>query len=431
MQFEERRIDKETNPIVLPRLQDLRGHRLPIMIGGSTPRLIVYRQKNGELIYGGYVGHLRHCFELKYNCRLIQSLPLNESFSVPGVQLDSEVQQGKIPFALAATYTEPPVNRYTYPFELVNWCLMLPVPGLVQASELYTRVLDLSTFLITLGALIVISALLSFSLWRHGYPVQSHEFLLHNNCLRGALGQSFNEVLNAPILVRGVYLEICVLGFLLTAWYNSYFSAYITSAPRVEPFSSLDHILKSNFKIVIWAPEYQKLVKYKQDMQKYTDIFQVEPDFQRFLAMRDSFNTRFGYMMSRDKWSVIHQRQKVFRSPLFTFRDDLCMYRGIPVAFPVALNSVFREPLDRLIGEVTATGLMAHWHDMAFSEMITAGKLTLADLGQANEFRAMQLIDLNYILIAAALMLICAFVVFLIELLLFYFKKQPKRHPAL
>ncbi|KAL7728201.1 hypothetical protein ACLKA6_005619 [Drosophila palustris] len=219
------------------------------------------------------------------------------------------LQKGKIPFALAATYTEPPVNRYTYPLELVNWCLMLPVPGLVPASELYSRVMDLPTFL------------------------------------------KFQ---------RGVECS------------NSSAWTYITSAPRVQPFSSLDHILKSNFKIVIWAPEYQKLIKYKQDMQK-------------------------------------GRRSSDRRCSPFTFRDDLCMYRGIPVAFPVAINSVFREPLDRLIGEVTATGLMTHWRDMAFSEMITAGKLTLADLGQTNEFRAMQLIDLNYILIAAASMLIFAF----------------------
>jgi len=58
----------------------------------------------------------------------------------------------------------------------------------------------------------LISALLSISLLRHGYRVQSHEFLMHNNCLRGALGQSFNEVFNAPILVRGIYLESAIRG---------------------------------------------------------------------------------------------------------------------------------------------------------------------------------------------------------------------------
>ncbi|XP_060651109.1 uncharacterized protein LOC132787815 [Drosophila nasuta] len=427
-QLDERRIDNSTNPILLPRLNDLQGYRLPTLVGGSPPRLIVYRRSDNELFYGGFVGHLMHCFEVKYNCRLEQLLPMNESTLVPAQQLRGAVLSGKVQFALAAIYTEKPSNNYTYPFELLNWCLMMPVPGLVPHSELYSRVLGFHTFLIILSALILTSFLLSVGLRRHGYRVQPDEFLLHENCLRGALGQSFKEVLRAPIFVRGIYLQICVLGFLLTAWYNSYFSAYITSGPREKPFSSFDNILKSHFKIVIWNPEYQQLIRYSEKMQRYEAIFNIEPDFERFLKRRDSFDTQFGYMMPHEKWNIIEQQQQVFTSPLFTFREDLCAFRGIPVAFPIAPNSVFREPLERLIGEVTATGLMAHWRDMAFSEMITAGKLSLVDLSESNEFRAMHLMDLHHILIAGALMMTLAFIVFLLEQLHFYCKTKLGRH---
>ncbi|KAH8388353.1 hypothetical protein KR093_004742, partial [Drosophila rubida] len=411
----ERRIDNSTNPIVLPRLHDLRGYRLPTLIGGSAPRLIVYRRSQGDIFYGGYVGHLMHCFQVKYNCRLVQLLPMNESTLVPAQQLTNAVRSGSVQFALAATYMELPPNNYTYPFELLNWCLMLPVPGLVPHSQLYARVLDLDTFLVVLAALVLTSLLLAVGLRRHGYRVQPIEFLLHDNCLRGALGQSFNEVLGAPMFVRGIYLLICVLGFLLTAWYNSYFAAYVTSGPREKAYSSFDDILSSGFKIVIWSPEYQQLIKYTERMQRFESIFNIEPDFAQYLRRRESFDTQFGYMMPQEKWHVVQQQQLVFTAPLFSFHRNLCIYRGFPISFPIAPNSVFREPLERLIGEATATGLMAHWRDMAFSEMITAGKLSLADLGKPNEFRAMRLMDLHYILIAGALMMTLAFIVFLLE----------------
>ncbi|KAH8312186.1 hypothetical protein KR044_009738, partial [Drosophila immigrans] len=414
-QLDERRVDNATNPLLLPRLQDLRGYELPTVIGGSPPRLILQRRSNGELFYGGFVGHLLHCFELKHNCRLHQLLQMNESSLVPAQQLVSAVHSGRVEFALAPIYTEMPPRNYTYPFELLNWCLMLPVPGLVPHSELYSRVLDLSAFLVVLVALVLTSLLLSLGLRRHGYRVQPVEFVLHDSCLRGALGQCFNELLEPPVVVRGIYLQICVLGFLLTACYNSYFSAYVTSVPRVQPFASLDSILSSRFKIVIWSPEYQQLIRYTEKMRSYEAIFNIEPDFERYLRRRDSFDTRFGYMMPQDKWHVVRQQQLVFTSPLFSLREDLCFYRGIPIAFPIASDSVFREPLDRLIHEATATGLMAHWRDMAFSEMITAGKLTLADLGQPNEFRAMRLMDLHHILIGGASLMTLAFIVFLLE----------------
>ncbi|XP_064552858.1 uncharacterized protein LOC135438461 [Drosophila montana] len=419
-QFKKRLIRNKTNPIIIPRLRNLRGYKLPVIVGGSTPRLIVYRRPTGELVYNGYVGHLMHCFEQKYNCSLIQPVPLTENTLVSARQLIGAVRNGSVQFALAATYPGLPLQGYTYPFEILNWCIMLPVPKPVPSSELYSRVLDLPTFLIVLGSLGLISAILSFSLRLYGYRVQQYEFLLHDNCLRGALGQSFNEVQRAPLLVRGIYLEICVLGILFTAWYNSYFSAYVTSAPQQKPFTSYDSLLNSDLKVVVWNSEYQTLLSYDRQIRKYEAIFKIEPDFEKYLKMRDSFNTHYGYAMPLEKWNIIKQQQMVFSSILFTMREDLCFYQGIPIMFPIAENSVFREPLERLIGEVTATGLMVHWRDMAFSEMIKAGKLRLVDLGKPKEFRAMQLMDLSYILMAGGLMMTLALAIFGLEQLWFH-----------
>lgn len=393
----------------------MNGYKLPIMVGGSTPRLIIYRRPAGDLFYAGFVGHLKHCFEVKYNCQLVEPIPMNESTLVPALQLLGAVHNGSVQFALAATFTEPPIDGYIYPFELMNWCFMMPVPEQVPHSQLYSRVLDLNTSMIILVALIMISILLSLTLRVHGYNVQLYEFLLHDNCLRGVLGQCFNEVLQAPTLVRGMYLEICILGFLLTAWYNSYFSAYITSGPYQKPFTSFETILKANFKIVFWTPEYKKLISYSDDIKPYEAIFKLEPSYSKFLQLRDSFDTHFGYMMPLEKWNLVDQQQKFFSSPLFTFRDDLCLFRTVPVAFPIVNNSVFREPLERLIGEVTATGLMSHWRDNAFSEMITAGKLKILDLGKPKEFRAMKLEDLKNILLGGAFMVALASIVFVLE----------------
>ncbi|KAH8417570.1 hypothetical protein KR222_001957, partial [Zaprionus bogoriensis] len=417
--LEELHISNSTNPIIVYKLENLQGYKLPIMVGGSTPRLIVYRQPSGDLVYAGIVGHLKQCFELRYNCHLVEPMPLNESSMVPARQLLGAVHNASVQFVLAAIFMEPPIDGYIYPFELLNWCFMMPVPELVPHSDLYSRVLDLNILLIVITALVLISVLLTFALRLNGYSVQPYEMLMHDNCLRGALGQGFNEVRRASTLVRGIYMEICVLGFLFTAWYNSYFSAYITSGLHEKPFSSFENILQSHFKIVIWTPEYQKLIRYSDDLQYYTNIFKLEPSYTRFLQIRDSFNTRYGYMMPLEKWNLVSQQQKFFSSPLFTFREDLCAYRGVPVAFPIVNNSVFREPLERLIGEVTATGLMAHWRDNALIEMIRARKLKIVDLSKPYEFRAMELKDLKYILEAGGLMMALACSVFALEHLIY------------
>ncbi|XP_022209518.2 uncharacterized protein LOC111065588 [Drosophila obscura] len=419
LQFIERRLEN-TSVLFPPRLRDLHGFGLPIVVGGSAPRLIVYRGADGELIYTGLVGNLMKCIEQRFNCRLVQPHPFNESAIPPALQLIGAVRNGSAEFALAAIYPQRPVIGYTYPFELLSWCLMMPVPEEIPRSELYSMVFDWSAFLLILLALMAISLVLALALRFHGYRVRVNEFFLHNSCLRGLLGQSFVEVFHAPPLVRGIYLEICVLGILIAAWYNSYFSAYVTSAPRRPPFTSYDSIARSQTKVVVWTPEYRVLLNYFSSMEKYESIFQLEPDYKKFIALRDSFNTKYGYMLPLEKWLLITEQQKVFSSPLFTMREDLCFFRAIPIVFPIKENSIFQEALDRLIQEVLETGLLNHWREMAFTEMIKAGQLSLVDRGKPKEFRAMQLMDLQHISQAFGLMLAVATLVFLWELMWFY-----------
>ncbi|XP_034665455.1 uncharacterized protein LOC117899512 [Drosophila subobscura] len=419
LQFIERRLEN-TTLLFPPRMTDLHGYQLPIVVGGSAPRLIVYRGADGELIYTGFVGNLMKCIEQRFNCRLVQPHPFNESAIPPALQLIGAVRNGSAEFALSAIYPQRPFAGYTYPFELLSWCLMMPVPEEIPRSELYSMVFEWPAFLLTLLALVAISLVLGMALRLHGYRVRANEFFLHNSCLRGLLGQSFAEVFHAPPLVRGIYLEISVLGILIATWYNSYFSAYVTSAPLRPPFTSYDSIARSQTKVVVWTAEYRILLNYFSSMEKYESIFHLEPDYKQFIELRDSFNTKYGYMLPLEKWLLISQEQKVFSSPLFTMREELCFFRAIPIVFPIKENSIFQEALNRLILESLATGLINHWREMAFTEMIKAGQMSLVDRSKPKEFRAMQLMDLQQISQGFALMMAAAALVFLLELMWFY-----------
>ncbi|XP_017030361.1 uncharacterized protein Ir94d [Drosophila kikkawai] len=416
LQFIERRLENSTL-IFESHLEDLQGYSVPIALGGSSPRLIVYRGSDGQLIFSGPVGNLMKCFEQRYNCKMVQPYPFNKTSIQPARQLIGAVRNGSVQFALAAIYPDFPFSGYTYPIELMSWCLMMPVPSEVPHSLFYSLVFDPLTFWLTILVMVVISLTLSLALRLHGYRASFTEHFLHDSCLRGVLAQPFYEVLRAPALVRGIYMVICVLGILITAWYNSYFSTFVTSAPRQAPFTSYESIEHSNVEVVIWKPEYEKLIQISESMRKYTSIFRIKSDYQEFLQLRDSFDTRYGYMMPLEKWSLIKEQQKVFSSPLFTLREDLCVYHTIPIVFPIADNSIFRQPLERLILDVTATGLLARWRDMALTEMVKAGQLQLVDRSQPKEFRAMKVEDLEQVWIAGGFMLGLATMVFIGELL--------------
>ncbi|KAH8278582.1 hypothetical protein KR018_005469, partial [Drosophila ironensis] len=421
-QLIERQLKNDTQ-ILEQRLWDLNGYHLPIAVGGSSPRLIVYRDENRQLVYSGMVGNLLKSFEQRFNCKLVQPYPFDESAIKPAQELIGAVRNESVQFVLAATYPQFPFSGYTYPIELMSWCLMMPLPKEVPHSQLYSMVFDSSAFWLTIFGVLMISLTLSFALRLHGYRVHFTEYFLHNTCLRGILAQPFCEVLRAPALVNAIYLVICLLGILITAWYNSYFSMFVTTAPRLPPFTSYESIKSSNVKVVVWQPEYLKLISLSENIAKYSSIFQIEAEYKVFLQLRDSFDTRYGYMMPLEKWSLIKEQQQVFSSPLFTLREDLCFYHTIPIAFPIVDNSVFRDPLERLILDVTATGLLDRWHDIAFTEMIRAGQLSLVDRGQPKEFRAMKVEDLERVLLAGGLLLGLATLVFLMEMIWFWRKR--------
>ncbi|KAH8247271.1 hypothetical protein KR038_001229 [Drosophila bunnanda] len=418
-QLIERRLENNTL-LFESHLKDLQGYPVPIALGGSSPRLIVYRGAEGQLIFSGPVGNLMMCFEKRYNCKLVQPYPFDESSIQPARQLIGAVRNGSVQFALAAYYPQLPFSGYTYPIELMSWCLMMPVPSEVPHSQFYSIVFDPLTFWLTLLVIVVISLTLSLALRLHGYRVSFTEHFLHNSCLRGVLGQPFYEVLRTPALVRGIYMVICVLGILITAWYNSYFSTFVTSAPKLPPFTSYESIEHSKVEVVIWKPEYEMLLHLSENMRKYSTIFRIKSDYQEFLQLRDSFDTRYGYMMPLEKWSLIKEQQKVFSSPLFTLREDLCVYHTIPIVFSIADNSIFREPLERLILDVQDTGLLARWRNIALTEMIKAGQLKLVDLSRPKEFRAMKLEDLEQVWIAGGIMLGLAAMVFIWEIIWFW-----------
>nr|XP_016927029.2 uncharacterized protein LOC108007783 [Drosophila suzukii] len=428
LQIEERVYESRLpSSLIFPdRLKDFHGYEMPVILGGTAPRMIAYRNKKGIMVYEGTVGHFMMAFQQKYNVKFVQPLGnTNQLEFAPSMQTVAAVRNETVEISISLTFPTIPPYGFSYPYEQMNWCVMLPVEADVPPFEYYTRVFELAAFLLTLGALVIISLLLTSALRLHGYTTRISEFLLHDSCLRGVLGQSFVEVFRAPALVRGIYLEICVLGILITAWYNSYFSSYVTTAPKQPAFRSYDDILASKVKVVAWKPEYAELFGRLLEFRKYEPMFLVEPDFNRYLALRDSMDTRYGYMIATNRWVLINEQQKVFSRPLFQKRDDFCFFNNIPFGFPLHENSVFMEPVLKLIMELAETGLTFHWITTGFTELIEAGEMHFVDLSPHREFRAMQIQDLQYVWYGFSFMVVFSSLVWLLEILAYRLKTKP------
>ncbi|XP_037811574.1 uncharacterized protein LOC119603588 [Lucilia sericata] len=379
------------------RLRNLKGYKLPIVIGGSDPRIIPYKTSKGKEIIGGFVGHFIEAFAKKYNCVLVQPLPFRPHKPIPSQDLIKAVRNGTVEISAGLTFPQIPFRGYTYAYEQLNGCIMIPVEANIPGYKFFTSVFKGETYLLVIAVIMIISMLLSAALYMHGYRIDYFNILCHGDCLRGILGQSFSEIMNPPKIIRFIYLEICALGMLLTTSYNSYFSTYVTRPPKEAFLNSIDSILWSGLKVVIWEPEYKELLGRAAEFQKYIPLFYVVKNYQEYLEKRDSLNNKYGYVVPTTKWIIVQQQQKMFTAPLFRQSKNFCFFNNIPMCFPVHENSIYNSLIYQLILETAQSGLTVFWSEYGFLELIEAKKLNLKDLSAKEEFRAMTIEDLQYI----------------------------------
>lgn len=402
------------------RLSNLNGFKLPIIIGGSDPRIIPYTNSKGKEVIGGFVGHFIQAFAEKYNCELIQPIPFDPKETMPSQFLLKAVRNGTVEISAALTFPEIPFHGYSYTYEQVNWCVLLPVEPNIPGYKYFTSVFKGETYLMVIAVVVIISMILSIALYIHDYRVDLLDFICSDDCLRGLLGQSFSEIVRPPRIIRFIYMQICILGILLTTTYNSYFSTYVTRPPKEATIKTFDDILKSGLKIEAWLPEYNELLGRVTEYQKYSSIFYLVKDYHEHLEIRDSFNTKYGYMMPTTKLIIIQEQQKLFTTPLFRQSKDLCVFNSIPMCFPIQDNSIYNSMIYRLILETAQSGLQFFWAEYGFLELLAARKLILKDLSAKQEFQAMTIDDLQYIMIFMGGMCIFVNLIFIAELLVFY-----------
>ncbi|XP_054081263.1 uncharacterized protein LOC114803708 [Zeugodacus cucurbitae] len=384
-------------PVFPDRLRNLNGYRLPYIIGGADPRIIIY-EYNGRRIVGGFVGHFLSSFSKKYNFTFYEPLPSpsNTKFA-PSQDLIAAVRNNTAEISVALTFPNIPYDGFSYPYEHVNWCVWTPVEADIPNYDFFWIVFEGMTFALALGVVLLISFVLSCALWQHGNKPDILRFFVHDACLRGVLSQPFRELARAPFVIRFIYLQICVLGILLTTSYNAYFATYWTSAPKVPPYRNFDDILYSHKKVYVFAPEYMELIARAADLRKYIPMFHVERDYHNYLATRDTFDTKYLYMIPTTKWRIYSEQQKVFTTPIFRMRTDLCFYHNIPMCFPIHTNSIFSIILRDMIFQTAQAGLTEYWMRGGFLELIRAGRLGFEDLSRRNEFSAMAVEDMKYV----------------------------------
>ncbi|XP_055854510.1 uncharacterized protein LOC129918161 [Episyrphus balteatus] len=377
------------------RLQNLNGSILPVLFGGNEPGFILSQNKNGENKILGQYGHFFEALAKKHNAKLNTS---NVILTKTPFEIYQLVLNGTVEMTSAAKFRVNPVRMFTIPYEVNDWCIMLPVEPIIPIFEIYTIIFEWQTLVILIVELVLLSALLESATFLSGRKTSLFNYFFNDKCLRGLIGQSFSELPNTSLSLRLIYSLLFVLGMLMVTSYDAFLQTYRTTPPSEKILQTFDDVRESSrVKIRMLQVEMEALSLYVPDAKTRYSHFVLEKNYTLFKSLRDSLNTSWAYPATSDNWSVSKNQQNLFTRPTFRFAENMCLYHRIQNCFPINENCIYRDILNRLILQIHEAGLLDFWRKRAFHELVEIGRIKMEDLGQKREMKPMKVEDLKLI----------------------------------
>ncbi|XP_017085702.1 uncharacterized protein LOC108117686 [Drosophila eugracilis] len=380
--------------IFVNKLQNLEGHRLRVMPDLSPPNTFCYRDAMGKDVVVGYLWD----FMADFASRINASLEVVRPNWPAGVASESSymlqyTSKGLIDVGLTTTLITKrnlwAIHQYTYPIFISSWCTMLPVERPLLTPDLFERILSPA-----LAAVLVPITLATWLVVKH----LSWLFPLKNSRL-------------ACIVRR-------LLAMLLLTTCSAQLLSLLISPPYHQRITSFDDLLHEDLKILGMRSEF-----YYFDgafRARYAGIFHLIDDPDQLYDHRNHFNTSWAYTMAYTKWMVIKTQQRHFSKPVFRWSKDLCFVDFMPTSIVVAPNSIYWQSLKNFSFTANQAGLINHWIEKSFYDMVKAGKMRIKDYSELVVLKPLEIGDLQLIWRICGAAIAVAIGIFLVELFYFY-----------
>ncbi|XP_002092363.3 uncharacterized protein LOC6531565 [Drosophila yakuba] len=402
----------EARPIFIEQFRNMKGKAIRIVPDLLPPRSMQYQDAN-ETKMIGYVANLINNFAQKLNATL-QLHILNPSTSITEISRmarDDELDMGVF---LEASLFSTNLDTASYPYLLTSYCLMVQVPEKVPYNWVYAIIVDPLVLGIIFVMFCLLSLLLIYSQKMSWQKLSLSNILLNDKSLRGLLGQSFPFPLNASKKLRLIFTILCFASIMLNTMYDAYLQSYFTDPPSEPYIRSFKDIGKLRHKTVITATEANVLTstnntKFLEIPKKHLRIYESAREL---LALRDTFNLSYNYLVTEDRWSSYAEQQKLFKEPMFYYSNDLCFSRMIFFSIPLRRQLPYRHLFNEHMMRQQEFGLVKYWKGHSFFDMVRLGLTTLEDLSQPKPYSpSLVMEDISWIvklyLIATLLCVFC------------------------
>lgn len=382
----------------------------------TAPRAVLYKDKHGNLIFNGLVVRLIFLFAELFNATLKMCCPLELGIVTPYTGVNKMVDENRVDIPL----TSDPVLggiwlHRSYVYEIGKVYIMVPCSRPLNVREIYTVLLNryffgyigLCTFLLT-----AVHSLGDFCLYNH---VDLRDFIVDVKILPGILSQS-SPVRKSPWRVfKIIYILLFLAGLNITVQFSAHMNTLFASPPHHPEMESLTDIKESTLKLLVDTSEskaFEDILRPVANSMVYTD------NTTKYLEMRKSFNTTYGYVVNSALWNIFVRKQLYFSHNVFCITDNLLVFPFIHWVIRLQQNSEFKEPLDFLIHRVHEMGFMESWESSTFGDLLKMKVITLHNPNPESGAQALSADDLLWVWMILLIGFINSSIVFLLEILL-------------
>ncbi|XP_014102996.1 uncharacterized protein [Bactrocera oleae] len=408
------------------RLKNMQGAALRTLPDQNEPRSIVWRDRWGHLQIGGYMAKVIETFACHHNATI--SYP---KLLVPDVTYEYDVvfsmlQNETIDFlmGLIAIGWRLNASQLSTPVISMFWAAMLPLPPTRPIRDIYVFIFKSVIGIILLLLLLSFSCLLTCESirWRHHRRTCRNTFglflfTLTNTTLRSMLGQPTHIHMPPAFTKRFICILLFLAGIYVSTTSTSYLQTYLTSSPKLPRVNTFDELFDVPIRIKISLTEYNALIDFVglRFLQKYESVFLITTSTNDYYYQRKTLNTNFGYSVPQSLWKTFVEFQRKYNVNLFYISDNMVLAKNIPMGIPMSPHSIYRGKLNVLIENLKSAGLVQYWENLAYGDMVAAGKLNVTISMPSNLEHSLTLGDLYWIWWLYGVGMSLAFGIFLVE----------------
>uniref|UniRef100_A0A1I8PRF7 Ionotropic glutamate receptor C-terminal domain-containing protein n=1 Tax=Stomoxys calcitrans TaxID=35570 RepID=A0A1I8PRF7_STOCA len=379
-------------PLFPSKVDNIYGQVLRTIPDQIMPRSVVYFDARNRMQVTGYVTQFVRMFGKYIN----STLTFPETM-IPGSTLFyrdfvnwTQLDLLDIPCSITPMAVGNTTRLMSQIFEVLSWCLMIPVEQPETYQDFLRRFLTLKTIVGLFLMDLVYTTLLTLATyvndWKHRgiYKWNWVNICLNPQVILAHLGCSFHAAFSSAASLRIIYICLFVSGLLSTTLFTVQMNAFLTK-PSVRTISSLDDMLKQRVNILASEQEFHALMNISGNtFEPYLSLFHLVDTYDEFADIRSSFNTSYAYPVTSSVWYVYDARQKLAAKRLFR-HTNICLKSLDPMAFVLPRNSWYKPKVDTLILRVQEMGLLNYWLENNFHELVRSHLVTLKDLPDSKQ----------------------------------------------